>query len=65
MTSRIFGVRTLVRGSLVVVALVATSMVPLSAFAEAAAVDLTAPTALTELISRPKAGEITITRGLS
>ena len=94
MISRVSGVRTWVCASMVVSALIATSVVPLSASARAltadrfalvidggeldsvaeatgittdvAPVDVTAPTALNRLPgSRPKPGEITLTRGLS
>jgi hypothetical protein len=57
MISRVSGVQTLVRASMVVAALVVvTSVVPLSA---------SDPTALSVLPGRPKSGEITITRGLN
>ena len=57
MISRVSGVQTLVRASLVVAALVVvTSVVPHGA---------SDPTAVSVLLGRPKSGEITITRGLT
>jgi hypothetical protein len=77
MLASMISLRTLARAGMVVAALVATSVVPLSASAQVPTptylslavavepVELTAATALNRLPGRTKPGEITLTRGLT